>query len=197
MIRAALFDLDGVVRRFDVSGLTAIEERHGLETGAILKALLHRDRLDAVVTGKIADEAWRVAAADELGAAGADFLLWDGMAGYVDVEVIELVRRVRERVPIGLLTNATSRLRGDLRKLGIAEEFDVIVNTSEIGFAKPDPRAFAHAVVEFDVEPSDIFFADDTLVNVEAADRLGFIAHRFTSASELERVLRALRLLPD
>ena len=29
MIRAALFDLDGVIRHFDTSGLTEIEERVG------------------------------------------------------------------------------------------------------------------------------------------------------------------------
>ena len=185
MIRAALFDLDGVIRRFDVSALAEIERRHGLPERAIVAALIHPDRMEDAVTGRLTDEAWRAAAAAELGPAGAEFLAWEAAHGRVDEGVLALVRRVRERVPVGLLTNATSRLRDDLARLGLEDAFDAVVNTSEIGFAKPDARAFAHAARALGAEPGDILFVDDTPRNVEAAAALGFAAHRFTGAEGL------------
>src|SRR4051812_46264947 len=58
-ISAALFDFDGVLRHFDMSGLHAIEGRHRLENGFLLRALLRPDRLNAALTGQTSDEAWR------------------------------------------------------------------------------------------------------------------------------------------
>ncbi len=193
MIRAALFDLDGVVRRFDVASLAAIEARHGLPPRAILAALLEPGRHRAAVTGRLTDEAWREAAACELGAAKADFLSWEGMTGYVDAEVLALVHQLR--VPVGLLTNATSRLNDDLRRLGLHETFDAVVNSSEIGFAKPDARAFEHAAGLLGSPCRETFFVDDTLSTVEAATRLGFAAHHFSSANALRGALQGNGLL--
>ena len=45
-----------------------------------------------------------------------------------------------------LISNATSRLLSDLRRLGIAEDFDYIINSSEVGFAKPDPNIYSAAL---------------------------------------------------
>ena len=187
MIRAALFDLDGVIRHFDVAPLAEIERRHGLAPKTVLGALLDPTRLEAATTGRMSDEAWRLAAAEALGPAGADFLAWEGLTGYVDEAIMGLVRRLR--VPVGLLTNATSRLGGDLRRLGLEGAFDILVNTSEIGFAKPDARAFAHAARVLGFLPSEILFVDDTAQNVEAATALGFPAHRFTAVDDLKRFL--------
>lgn len=189
MIRAALFDLDGVLRHFEVEALLEIERRHGLAPRAILTALLHPSRLQDAVTGRLSDEEWRNAAARELGPAGADFLAWEGIHGRVDEAVLGLIQNVRKKVPVGLLTNATSRLRADLCRLGLDDAFDLVVNTSEIGVAKPDARAFAHAAEGLGFSPAEILFVDDTAANVEAAARLGFTAHRFEGAEGLTAFL--------
>ena len=195
-VRAALFDLDGVIRRFDVESLAQIERACGLAPKAILRALLEPTRHLAAVTGRISDEAWREGAAGELGErAGQAFLRWGGITGFVDPEVLDLVRRVRRRVPVGLLTNATSRLATDLRLLDLHEAFDAVVNTSEIGVAKPEAEAFRHAAERLGFPASQTLFVDDTPKNVEAASELGFLSHRFTSAEALRRVLETQGLL--
>ena len=189
MTRAALFDLDGVIRHFDVESLFEIERRHGLAPRATLTALLHPSRLEDAVTGRLSDEEWRAAAARELGPAGAEFLAWEGIHGRVDEAVLGLVKGVRKRVPVGLLTNATSRLRADISRLGLNDVFDLIVNTSEIGVAKPDPRAFLHSAEGLGFAPDEILFVDDTAANVEAAARLGFAAYRFVGVEGLTACL--------
>ncbi len=189
MIRAALFDLDGVVRRFDVAPLAEIERRHGLASRAILTALLDPSRFQDAVTGRISDEAWRESAGGALGPAKRDFLAWDGLTGHVDPTVLAIVRQVRRRVPVGLLTNATSRLDADLARLGIRNEFDAVVNTSAIGVAKPDRGAFEYAAKALGFELSEIVFVDDTARNVEAAADFGFVVHRFTGVEALKSFL--------
>ncbi len=195
MIRAALFDLDGVIRHFDVSGLDAIEQRHGLTPRTILSALLQTARMEAAVTGRLTDEAWRAAAALDMGPAGRDFLAWEGMTGHVDERVFDHLRQVRTKVPVGLLTNATSRLPSDLRKLGLHGTFDRVVNTSEIGVAKPDARAFHHAAEALGFAPVEIAFIDDTPRNVEAAASLGFAVHLFKGVEGLTAFLATHGLL--
>jgi putative hydrolase of the HAD superfamily len=196
MIRAALFDLDGVVRHFDTSGLKQIEERHGLAPGSLLKALLHPSRMEAATTGRITDAEWRKLAAEEFEEAPAEeFLRWNGTQGFVDEETLEIVRQLRGKMPVGLLTNATDRLDSELRLLRLDNEFDPIVNSSEIGFAKPDPRAFEHSASRLGFPSQEILFVDDRLENVEAATRLGFLAHHFSGVESLTSWLQGLDLL--
>ncbi len=59
------------------------------------------------------------------------------------------------------------------------ELFDVVVDSSEVGVRKPDPRIFELALAELgDVDPARSVFLDDFLGNVEAARRLGHVRHR-------------------
>ena len=54
-----------------------------------------------------------------------------------------------------------------------------IVYSHEIGFEKPDPRAFEAACSSLKVRPEDCLFIDDVAVNVEAAKAAGMQAHLF------------------
>jgi len=59
----------------------------------------------------------------------------------------------------------------------------------ELGFAKPDPRAFRHAASAAGKTPSECLFVDDKLENIEAARALGFQAHLFRDVAGLQKVL--------
>ena len=189
MLRAALFDLDGVLRRFPPGD-------HDPD-GTIAAVALDPARVGPAVDGRWTFERWRdeVAAVLERehgapdGRAAADrFFAVD--AGVVDGDVLALVRRLRAAGhPVGVLTNATSRLAVELEHLGLAEEVDVVCNSSELGVAKPDPRAFTLAAERLGVPPHGCFFTDDHPDHVAAAARLGFTAHHFTGAAGLAGAL--------
>ena len=59
-----------------------------------------------------------------------------------------------------LITNATSRLSDDLRRLGLDGAFDHVVNSSAVGAAKPDPAIFRTALAVAGVEVADALFVD-------------------------------------
>ena len=193
--KALLIDLDGVVRRWDPALLTRAEHRHGLPAGSLAHAMLgHHESLADAVTGEITDEQWRADIARRLTAEhGLDAVLaveeWSASVGEVDQDVLAIVREFRRTGPVGLVTNATTRLRSDLTRLGLDAEFDLVVNSSEVGFAKPDPEIFRHASASLEVAPQHCLFVDDTPGHVHAAEQAGLRGHVFVGADELRAAL--------
>ena len=59
------------------------------------------------------------------------------------------------------------------------EWFGYIAVSGELGVVKPDPAIFRHVIEACGVDPARTLFIDDSLVNVEAAARLGFATHHF------------------
>jgi epoxide hydrolase-like predicted phosphatase len=91
----------------------------------------------------------------------------------------ELVERARRIVARGyrtaLVTNNAHEFRDSWRRLVPADElFQVIVDSSEVGMRKPDPRIFALALERLGgVAPERVLFLDDAASNLAAAAKLG------------------------
>jgi putative hydrolase of the HAD superfamily len=191
---ALLIDFDGVLRRWNFED-PLIEEAHGLPAGAILGVALSPAALLPAICGSITDEAWRRNVADELlrlhpGSASADAVAkWSESPGEVDLGVAEVLSRCRRDLRVVLATNATSRLTSDLRALGLHERFQGIVNSSQIGFAKPHKEFYAAALQIAGVSAADAIFVDDSVANVAAAARLGIRGHHFRGHAGLEQFL--------
>ncbi|MCW0423698.1 Phosphoglycolate phosphatase [Xanthomonas sacchari] len=111
--------------------------------------------------------------------------------------MLALLRQVRQRMPVVLLSNATSRLPHDLQALGIAAVFDVVVNSSEVGAIKPEPAIFLHALTQLRMAADEVLFVDDTAVHVEAARALGLRAERYVDAVALRAWLLVHGALGD
>ncbi len=195
MVGALLIDLDGVLRDWPPDD-AAVDRLKGLglSLDTVNAALFDPDLLHRVVTGAITDEAWQLEAADQLRAThgvecGEALLAGRAYPGRLRPDVLDVCRRVRQHVPVSLLTNATSRLADHLHQLALATEFDRVFNSSEMGVAKPDTRIFERACDELRLTPDEVVFVDDTEGHVRAAASIGLRAHLFTTAAELEQIL--------
>lgn len=199
-IDGVIIDLDGVIRHWDEGHHRELEERLGLPAGAVHSVALEADRLDRVTDGRLTFEDW----CDEVGrelarrhdvdaAAGAE--AWATATWHVDLVVLDLLARVREVVPVALLSNASTNLLVDLDRSGITDAFDAIVGSAHLGVGKPSERAFRAAADGIGVPLERCLFIDDTLSHVEAARALGLRAERFTGPEELREVLESLGLL--
>ena len=63
--------------------------------------------------------------------------------------------------------------------------------SGEEGVVKPDRRIYEIALERMGhPAPDNVFFIDDSLRNVEAAAALGFDAHHFKDAANLEAALK-------
>lgn len=81
-------------------------------------------------------------------------------------EAVEILRKLKERgVKMAIVTNITEDLlehqRRKVEKLGIAEYFDAIVLSAEVGVHKPDRRIFDHAAALVGVPNEACLFVGD------------------------------------
>lgn len=188
-IAAAVFDLDGVVRSFDVFHRAAVEMRHGLADGILWTTAFDRVHIEPLVTGRITRAEWcrRVGGAVGNPTAARE---WLDAPATVDEGVLEVIDRLRARgLPTAILTNGTDTVRAELDDLGLTDRFDAIFNSAEIGVAKPDPRIFEHVCEQLGLPPGTIFFTDDSAGHVAAATDVGLIARRFVDVDALRRDL--------
>ena len=79
----------------------------------------------------------------------------------------------------------------DLDHLGIADDFDVIFNSCELGVAKPDLAVYKIVCAQLGAESSSVFFVDDSPGHVDAARDAGLRAVLFVDAVLLADELRA------
>lgn len=200
MPQALLIDLDGVLRSWPASHDHAIEQATGIAASTIRAVAFAPELLEPAITGRCRDAEWREGIAAQLqraypaGRVAEAVRRWS-MPGSVDGTVLALVQACRPRSRVVLVTNATSRLAQDLACLELADAFDAIINSSEVGAAKPAPAIFAAALQAAGVAATDALFVDDSAGHVAAASALGIHGHHFQNAARLRVALQAGGLL--
>ena len=197
VVRVVLTDLDGVVRRWPATQFSSVEDAYGLPRGCMARTAFHESLLTDAITGVVTDAEWRKRIAARLGtrfdpaAAAAAVAAWSGSAGDVHTGTLDVLQAARRTVALGLVSNATTRLADDLSRLGIADAFDFIVNSSAIGCAKPSACFYEHALRRCGCTRDQVFFVDDRPENVAGANDFGFHAHLYRDPNTLEQALRA------
>ncbi|MBB5787010.1 HAD-IA family hydrolase [Jiangella mangrovi] len=193
LIDVLLLDLDGVVRHYDPAATDAIEKRSGLSPGKLHETAFEPRLLQRVVTGGLTRAQWVDHVAAAVGPVAAT--AWATQRPSVDREVLATIRRLRVAgVKVCLLTNGTDRIGAELAELRIADDFDEVFNSAEIGVAKPDLRIFMHVLRVLGVPRSSVLFLDDSQANVRGASAVGMRAHLFTSASDLTDACKTYHL---
>lgn len=199
MIRAVLFDMDGVIRHWDAAAILAGEVAAGLPAGAIERVAYDIPEFAHAVVGAVTAREW----CDAIGRAlvaeygpGADAAAdhYFAQVGRIDREMVDLVAAVRAHATVALLSNATDQLREHLAHHELVDAFDVVFSSAELRLAKPDPAIFIHAATALDVAPEECFFTDDRPENVEGARAAGLRAEVFTGRAPLVATLRAYGL---
>ncbi|MGW1726368.1 HAD family hydrolase [Streptomyces sp. NPDC002306] len=195
---AVLCDVDNVVRHFDPSGLEALERAAGLAEGTTMKVAFAPEVDLPVLLGLATEQEWVGSIAQGLAGLVPDATAWElGTAllespFHADDAVVSLLRRVRTRVPLVLVTNATLGLEADLDSLGLTDLADHVVSSARVGLAKPDPRILELAAARAGVRPDRCLFVDDTAENIAAAAALGMRTVHFRTAPDLARALEPL-----
>jgi epoxide hydrolase-like predicted phosphatase len=75
----------------------------------------------------------------------------------------------------------------------LAQCFDAVIVSCEVGCAKPDPRIYQICLTQLGVTPSSAVFVDDRLENLAAAEQLGIRTLHFTgeeSVAQLKELAR-------
>lgn len=122
---------------------------------------------------------------------------WDDMFDGCIAQTLAAIEALHAAgVPLFALTNLPSEKAAGVFAMSpsFGRFTDIIVSGDE-GLVKPDPQIYALTCRRCGLEPSQLFFIDDNLANIEAARALGFATHRFTDPEALWPDLQAHGLL--
>lgn len=111
--------------------------------------------------------------------------------------MVAVVRELRRAgVPTVLLTNSVREFRPVIeRTIPVAELFDHVVDSCEVGMRKPEPGIYLLAAEVAGARVGECLFLDDHLGNVEGAMAVGMPALHVTDAAEAaEQVRKMFRL---
>ena len=122
----------------------------------------------------------------------ADFFSGDRL----DIELVDYIRRLQGRYKTGVISNALSDVRAAIdNQWHMADAFDAITISAEVGVMKPDARIFHIALQSLGVQPAEAVFVDDFPHNVEGARAVGMHAIQFRNSEqirlELEEILHS------
>ncbi len=183
MITTVIFDLGGVLLRTeDREPRTKLAERLGM-TYQELEGQVYGSR--EAMRGEISAEEHKQAVLKKLGLPEEKFKefgdeFWGG--DRMDGKLVEFIRDLRGDYTTALLSNAWDDLRAMLVKhWKIADAFDYIFISAEMGLAKPDPRIYQAVTAELQKDAPEILFVDDFIDNVKAARETGWNAIHFRS----------------
>ena len=171
-------------------------EREGLPPDAVRERFAGdrqaRELLVGLETGTLPEEEFEHALAEVLDVDSND-LINRMFAGSEPNEVmIEAVRRTRGAgIRTGLISNSWGSRRYDRGQL--AELFDGLVISAEVGIRKPSPAIYGIGAERIGVAPDACVFVDDLPFNLKPAAELGMatVHHVETeqTIAELERLL--------
>jgi len=109
---------------------------------------------------------------------------------------LDLLDELRESgVKIGVLTNGDSAQQRDkLETLQLLPRIDAVCISDEIGYTKPDPRAFHALAAALHVDPSEVvFIGDDESHDLTGARRAGMHSALVEPSNQPDRLRRAIQ----
>jgi epoxide hydrolase-like predicted phosphatase len=194
--RGLLIDWGGVLTSDLFASFRAFCELEGLEPDAVRRIFREdaacRDMLIAFETGALPEDEFEIQFAPYLGVAAPGLIdrLFAGSGP--DEPMVEAVRRARAGgIRTGLVSNSWGTRRYP-REL-LAELFDGVVISGEVGMRKPAPEIYALGARSIGLEPEACVFVDDLPFNLAPAAELGMatVHHRAAEETidELERLL--------
>ncbi len=196
-VRAVLWDLGGVIlRTMDWGPRSRWEERLGLAHMQLTRLVFESDASRRATLGQATDDdVWdSVAAALQLDPTTRDQLRREYFAhDKIDAALMEFIRGLRRHVRVGMITNAWPGVRRYLEtEFQIADAFDPLIVSAEVGIAKPDPRIYQLALERIGVDASAAVFVDDSEANVIGARWAGMQAVQFSSTPQVIAAVRGL-----
>jgi epoxide hydrolase-like predicted phosphatase len=176
--RAVIFDFGGVlVRMVDEHPRLELARQLGIELQQLDSLIFFSESARKASLGEISVETHWEAVRKSLAISP------EAMSGFLDLywsaddvnwELLEVIRKLRPKYKVGMLSNAWDNLRNTLHsRWNIDGLFDELVISAEVKMMKPDPRIFHMAVDRLGVQPIETIFIDDIEENVLAARKEG------------------------
>lgn len=114
----------------------------------------------------------------------------------VDERMVANIKNLRKKgIRCYLATNQEKYRAQYMKKdMGFEELFDTVFSSAEIRHKKPDKEFYKFVLheikKEYEIDPDEIMYFDDTQENVVEAKKLGIDAHLYQNIEEFERLVK-------
>ena len=197
MIKAMIFDADGVVILNDLYFSQQLERDYGIPlsqtepffAGVFHQCLVGKADLKEELAKYIPVWGWQ-GTLDEL----LDY--WFQCENHVNEELLSDIQKLRSNgIKCYLATNQEKyRTKYLSEKMKFSQLFDKVFSSADIGYKKSDKEFFAKLGKELtDIAPSEIMFWDDSKKNVAVAYQLGFNAYLYTNIENFRLTTKTRR----
>jgi len=184
MIRNIIFDLFGVIARFDTEGYYTV---HGISPSdqQILQREVFRSlELAMGDRGTISEEeavdAICARVPEHLHEAVCDFIYRQNRTILPIPGMEALLQGLKDHgLHLFLLSNTSKAFHRFRTGIPGIELFDETLISADVGLVKPDPTIFRLACEQFGIKPHESAFIDDAPINAEAAQYVGMRAYVF------------------
>lgn len=183
-IRNIIFDLGGVLLNINpLLSLHELSEISGIGKEYLTKRFLTERIFEKFETGNLDATLFRSELCRILNRNVSDSEIdrvWNKLLLDFPLPRVELLQQLRKNYRIYLLSNTNSihflhYTQEFYQNYGLrmTDLFDQVFLSYEIGIHKPDEGIYTYTLQNAAIIPSDTVFIDDSLANIEAADRLG------------------------
>ena len=122
---------------------------------------------------------------------------WEQSITGVIPETVEIVHRLKSAgyQLYGLTNWSAEKFYLVKHKFEVFNLFDGIMVSGEVKLVKPDPAIFRLLLKKIHCQAGQCLLIDDSVQNIEAAQRMGFATHHFSSPARLEEELQSMGVL--
>ncbi len=173
-IKFVYFDVNGCLVRFFHRAFTKLAEETGVPSDLIENTFWHFN--DAVCSGNISMDEFNKEMSKKLEIDNIDWREYYMEAIDPIPEMNSLVKWASTVYEVGLLTNIMPGFIDEMRKRKLIPdvEYATIVDSSEVGFIKPDRKIYEIAESKSGCSPDQILLVDDSRTNIMAAEHMGW-----------------------
>ncbi len=186
-IRNILFDLGGVILDIDVQATLKRFYELGFPAGLMqFPNSMTTDLYFKYGTGKLDTVQFRNQIRKATGAEMTDHAFdeaWNAMLVRIPEERAALLKVLSKRYNLYMLSNTSElhvqvfeKMYFDIAGESMHRVFKKIYYSHEIGWHKPDHKAWEHVINDAAIKPEETLFLDDNIHNIKASQELGFQA---------------------
>jgi glucose-1-phosphatase len=183
--KALIFDFGNVIINIDVPLVFKEFAKISGKNATCIEQLFAENQLfRRYETGQFTDDEFREIVRQTIGFPFSDKQVddtWNALLLDIPQERIDLLKKLRRKYPIYLLSNTSSihiiqsnkYIKEKFGINGLADIFDKPFLSYEMEMWKPDDEIYLTVLKEIGMKPHEVVFLDDNTFNIEAAKNLG------------------------
>jgi len=195
-IKNIIFDLGGVLLNINpLLSLLELEKISGISQEELTVKLISEQIFIKFETGRLDSAQFRSELCRIINTSVSDSevdRIWNKLILDIPLHRVNLLKELRNNYKVYMLSNTNiihfdhyTRELAETLGINLADLFDRIYVSHEIGIHKPDARIYTYVLENAKINASETVFIDDSLANIEAAERLGIAGIHITNGRDV------------